>query len=254
MKPGTLMLVVLTLLLGRVEHARAGYVTVTGSNVGSYYAGGFYSSDSTYVAGIISPAPNTQGQVEDYFVFDLTSVTDYVTSAKLVLYNPDGGYASPNPTQDFSVTGISVPIPDLLAHTSNYFGSIGVLDPHNSLYYGVYYGSTSMSTADNGQFVTIDLAGQAIVGLNAARGEKIALGGEVTDLHQVWLGNRYSDDPVFLGASDPALTSLVITTSQTPPTSPATVPGPANLTMLGVASVTLAGYFLCRRRKQPVIA
>jgi len=122
-------------------------------------------------------------QYRDYFVFDMSSVTQTITGATLRLYNPGlangdsgNGYVGVDPNETYTVFDVSTPLAALQATGS---GQIGIF---NDLGTGLSFGSATVSPADNGQVVSISLNSAAIAALNAAAGGSIGLGGALTSI------------------------------------------------------------------------
>src|SRR5689334_14792188 len=90
------------LLLGKTTNAAT--LTLNAVDSGFYNdAGTFASSNGNYAAGLyITSSP--PGQLRDFFVFDLSSVSGTITSAKLQILMPNtAGYLSTDPTETFTL-------------------------------------------------------------------------------------------------------------------------------------------------------
>lgn len=147
---------------------------------------GWYNATGTHVAqndNYIVGAGNGN-LYRNFFVFDLTGVTDLVISASLHLYNPDNalpalkGYISPDATETYALYDVSTPVGTVQASNVGAAGQA----VYNDLGSGLEFGQVTVSAADNGSIVSIALNADGLVALNAARGGLFALGGALTTL------------------------------------------------------------------------
>ncbi len=139
--------------------------------------GGHVASNVNYVAGW---GTINNRFFRNFFVFDLSSTTNTITSATLRLKMETqccgGGYFSPDPTETYTVFDVSTSIATLLASGNN---KTAVFDDLGS---GNVYGSVQVSDADEGFNVDITLNLTAVADIDAATGGNFALGGRVTSL------------------------------------------------------------------------
>jgi hypothetical protein len=187
-------------------------VVVNASDSGWYDAGGFHDPDNmNWLAGECSNC-GLVGEYRDFFVFDLAGVAP-VTSAVLTIFTPTDGFFSPDPTETFSIFGVSTPVATLTSGAGGAaaFGDLGS---------GPSFGSVVMSEASEGTLVSIAFNAAGIAAINDSLGGLFALGGAVTTL------GGASDEWVF-GFSGVASQerSLEVET--------AAVPEPASLLLLG---------------------
>jgi hypothetical protein len=150
--------------------ASAGLIVVDSSDAGWYDIGGSHSATNTnYIAGSLNG--NTY---RNFFVFDLSGVTEQIIGAELRLFNPgapDPGFTGPPAT--YSVHAVSTPVTTLVtSHNNNAEGQAIFADLGD----GTQFGSRAMSILDNGSIVSIDLSG-ALAALNSASGGLFAAGG-----------------------------------------------------------------------------
>jgi hypothetical protein len=152
-------------------------------------------------------------QFRNYFVFDLPNITEQILSAQLSFYNPseaidgEAGYLSSNPTETYQITNVTTPLGTLQS------GNVGEPQVFADLATNTVWGSVSVSSADDGQMITITLDSAAIKALNPARGGEIALGGRILGLPlPAQLPDRYVFGGTNGGAIDP--TQLVMATTQ----------------------------------------
>lgn len=178
---------------------------------------GWYNVSGTHLAQIdnyIVGAGNGS-LYHNFFVFDLTAVSELVVGASLELYNPDNalpalkGYVSPDATETYALYDVSTPIDILQASNAGAVGQ-AVYDDLGS---GSALGEVSVSAADNGTVVSIVLNAAGLEALNAARGGQFAIGGALATL-----GGASSE--YLFGFSqaigNPELRQLVIETSAVP--------------------------------------
>jgi len=164
----------ITLLLIFVGSANAG-TQINTTDRGFYPDTGAHNpNNDNYLAGF-----NGSTVFHDFFVFNLSSVDTPICAASLVLFNPAVvGYQSPDETETFGIFDVTTDIGDLIGGTAGVAG-------FDDLGTGVSFGSTTVSAADNGQFVTVNLNNDGINALNAAAGGQIAIGGALTTLDQM---------------------------------------------------------------------
>jgi hypothetical protein len=133
--------------------------------------GGHTSTNKNYIAG-----KSGTTLFNDYFVFNLSGVTQTITGAQLRLSEASNGYNSPDPTETYSLFDVSTSIAALEATGS---GQTAIF---NDLGTGTTFGSRDISATDRNTVVTIGLNAAAIAALNATRGGQFALGGAVTTI------------------------------------------------------------------------
>jgi hypothetical protein len=196
---------------------------------------GWYNSDGAH-----SPANDNYftgsfafgNELRSFFVFDLSSVSGTITAAQLQLYNPV--YSSDNQNETLNLFDVTTSITSLTDGT-------GGVAAFNDLGTGTLLGTATVSAADNGQVVNINLNAAGLAVLNAAIGGQVAIGGAL-NLTPPQPFNRYVF--AFSGSGDPAdgSTRIDLTTGQVTPNA---VPAPAGL-VLGLLGVPALG--LLRRR------
>lgn len=137
---------------------------------------GWYDSSDSHNLGSDNYAAADFSSVHyhDFFVFDLGSVSGTITGAQLNLYEPVGGYSSPYASELFRLFDVSTPVATLVSDktVSGAFSDLGT---------GVEYGSVSISAADDGTTIAIDLNTQALAALNSAEGTSFAIGGALNE-------------------------------------------------------------------------
>jgi hypothetical protein len=123
---------------------------------------GWYNNSGTSVIGGLNYITGYTGSARyrDWFVYDLSGLpSGIIISATFSAYNPtggdiygnlDSGFFSLNPSETFQVGSVSTPITTLRAGT----GGVAV---YNDLAAGTVWGAQSVSAADNGQTVVVNL-------------------------------------------------------------------------------------------------
>jgi hypothetical protein len=145
-----------------------------GVDVGNYIAG---------VCGVEYICSNHQDIVyRDFFAFNLAGVVPQVSSASLLLWNPEkfdvsgNGYISTHDTETFLLHDVHTSLADLAAINSHR------VDVFDDLATGTFYGERVMSYADNGAWVRVDLNAAALVAISNAAGGSIVLGGSLANV------------------------------------------------------------------------
>jgi hypothetical protein len=169
---------------------------------GSFSSGGLNNAAFNAAPGNILVGQSSQETHRNYFVFDLTGVTDNVTTAQLVVNSPFGSYISPDLTETWTIFDYTSAIAILQNQNSSSVGA------YNDLGSGNAYGSAIVSEASEGipngpTFpVVIDLNATAIADINAARGGNFALGGALTTINgpdsQLFFAFSSNDEPAQL--------------------------------------------------------
>jgi hypothetical protein len=195
---------------------------------------GWYSAAGTHIAqnqNYIAGESADDDERRNFLVFDLTALTSEITSASLLLYNPDNalpalkGYVSPDPTETYRLHQVDTAIATL---TASNVGAAG-MQIFDDLGTGTVFGERVVSAADNGTTVAIALNADGIAALNAARGGLFAVGGAISTLGSP--GAEY----VFgfsVAIGNPDVRQLELET--------ASVPEPTMMVLLGSAAVLAA--------------
>lgn len=159
--------------------ARAQAMSINSLDLGWYdNLGGHETFNQNYSVGEVIDI-TTQSPTRNFFVFDVPAGVA-VPAARVRLFNPaspDAGYDSADPTETFALFDVTTPIAALRGQ-----GSLGGVAAYDDLGTGTIYGSATVSSADNGRFVTIDLNAAALAALDAARGGRFAVGGAITTI------------------------------------------------------------------------
>ncbi|GAB4466093.1 MAG: hypothetical protein OHK0029_37200 [Armatimonadaceae bacterium] len=177
---------------------------------------GWHRSDGQYLAGNLNyVVGNSAGNLfRNFFVFSIPALQPGQTyfSAQLRLFNPAGGFSSGNLSETYTLYNVSTPISTLL--TNKIVGGAAGVNVYNDLGSGTAYGTRVFSSADNGQFVVINLNTQALAAINNAAGGQIAIGGAFTTLD----GNNSTVEQAFaLTQNEPlSATQLIVTATPEP--------------------------------------
>jgi hypothetical protein len=143
----------------------------------------------------------------NWFVFDLSLITDPIVGATLRVFNPETGYFSPDAFETWTLFDVSTPISTLMDGT-------GGLSAFGDLAIGTIYGSVDVSNTDVNVFIEVTLNSDAISAINNAAGNLFALGGAVTTI-----GHLGVDREQLMGGSQGSLASeLVLQPIPIPPT------------------------------------
>jgi Bacterial Ig domain len=140
--------------------------TLTVSDSGWWDNTGFHdTTNKNYIA------TATSAMNRDFFVLDLSGITQTITGAALRLQNPTTGVGG---TPTFTLFDVSTPIATLQASNS---GQLGI---YNDLGTGTQYGSRTFAATDNATLSSVVFNAAGIAALNAARGSQLAVGGAIT--------------------------------------------------------------------------
>jgi hypothetical protein len=134
-------------------------------------------TNPNYIAGQYNNPPLQK--FHDFFVFDLSGVPYTIASAQLELSNPSDGYYSTNSSDTYTSFDVSTPIASLEAAGSG-TGNLNEVAIFKDLGSGTQYGSVTVSSASDGQIVSVALDTAALTALNNARGGQFAFGGNLT--------------------------------------------------------------------------
>jgi large repetitive protein len=230
MRPKTAFLFILPFLLFVCPMAFSQTLNIHITDGGWYDSTGFHNPAITNrVAGDVrGPGciSHCTDDVRDFFVFDLSGVTQPIVSAKLAAYvpaPPQVGYSSPDPSENYELHDVVTPLGTLVAGT-------GGLAAWNDLGTGVVYGSRSMTAADMGLVVEIDLNSASIAALNSNHG-LFGIGGSITTLDNL-ANNEYT----FGVTNSDQVAELRLTLA----------PEPCTLLLLGIGAIS---FFGSRRKR-----
>jgi hypothetical protein len=155
-------------------------VTLNASDSGYYTDNGNHTSLNSFVTvGFGGTAcGSSDEEFRDFFVFDLSGVSDEVVAATLRVQVPGSGdgYESPDPSEDLSLFEVTTSVPTLTA------GGLGMTAIYDDLGDGPAYGTRTFTAADETTIVDVALNAAGIAAINAAIGGDFALGGALTTL------------------------------------------------------------------------
>ncbi len=182
-------------VLGGLNNVGVSTVTLSSVNDGWWDATGLHTSTNlNYIAGEYNSR-----EIRDYFVFNLSGITQTITGAQLKLQNPSAGYISADSTETYTTFDVSTPIATLEASGTGQTGIFADLGT------GTIYASTTLSAANDGQTIPISLNSAALSYLNANRGGQVAVGGAVTTI------SGTSNQAIFASTGSSYTRQLVLT-------------------------------------------
>jgi Ca2+-binding RTX toxin-like protein len=148
-------------VLGSVEAT-----TINFTDSGWYDSTGFHGpTNQNYITGKTN---------RNFFIFDLSAVSEPINGAHLRLSMPVGGYNSPDATETYTLFDVSTPVATLQA------GGSGLLSVYDDLGTGTALGSLEVSRDNVTAVVSVVLNAAGVAALNAAAGGQFAIGGAVT--------------------------------------------------------------------------
>ncbi len=152
------------LALGLSSFANAGLITINSTDTGWYASNGSHSpgNNNYYV----------HGSVNDFFIFDLASISENIVSATLRIWNPNNGFTSDDISEIFQIWDVDTNIASIVAGT-------GGVAAYNDFMSGVKYSETTVNLASNGSYVELNLNSSALAAMNSASG-LFAFGGTLS--------------------------------------------------------------------------
>ncbi len=148
-------------LVAAAGQLQADLVTLTPASFGRYQSDGTFSTGN-YSAGQSVSGATIGGAFRGFGVFDLSSISDPITSATLRIFSR--GYLSDDPFEQFTLFDVSTSISTLVSGS----GGVGA---YGDLGSGLTFGASTTSNADIGTFINVVLTSSAISELNASSGQ-----------------------------------------------------------------------------------
>jgi len=154
--------------------------------------------------------------IRNFFVFDVpANISNNIISAELKVNTYE--FNSVDASETYELNAVATPIATLTA------GGTGLTNIYTDLGDGAVYGSRSFSSADDYSSVSIPLNSNFINALVAAKGTKLALGGEITSLN-----NLIDNEGVFAFSGENPGTDVQLVINY----------APANKTGISISDVT----------------
>ena len=203
--------------------AMASPVTINASASGWYADSGFHTSNNpNYAVGF-----DGASLYNDFFTFDLSSLSGPISSATLRLSTFLVSSAFPSETVSFFDVFTSIPVLTADQVRPDIYSDLGS---------GTLFGSRTYFPADSFQVRDVALNAAAIAAINAAAGGGFAIGGSIVTL------NGQGVEEFVFGNSGQFVQQLIVEAEAVP------VPEPSSLFLLGTG--LLAGVRRWRRRQQ----
>jgi hypothetical protein len=149
--------------------AQAATVTLFAQDLGSYdSSGNGSSSQSNYIVG----GNDNPTEFRNFFVFDLSNITDKIVGASLDVFNMPGGYVSDDTSEIYQISEFSGSISDLTSGT-------GGIATFNDLGSGQVFGTREIFNDESDTIISTSFGSDGLVALSAASG-LFAVGGALT--------------------------------------------------------------------------
>jgi hypothetical protein len=215
-------------------------VIVDTSDRGYYYATDFHdNTNKNYLTGQLTVnvgGTNIVNDYHSYFAFSaLSGLGGPITGATLFLFNPAGGYTSPNSSETLVIDSVSGNIATLESGGTN-------SGEYNALAAGTSFGSAAVNAATDANFVAVTLNAAAIAFLNSSGSSPFAFGGYLSGTPFADQASHYEfGASAFTNAADGnTYLSLTIGTS-------ASTPEPGTVGLMAIGLVAIAGIGRCAR-------
>ncbi len=151
---------------------RAQLVNLTAVDTGWYDSAGYHdATNPNYIAGLFAGF-----QFHDYFVFDLTGLSQLVSSASLTVYNPPEGFLGAGPLT-VRLYDVSTGVPQLISGNAGGAGGIAIF---NDLGSGTAFSDKSFNASTDNTSVTFTLNSAFLSYFDAHEGGLLAIGGAIT--------------------------------------------------------------------------
>jgi PEP-CTERM motif-containing protein len=148
-------------------NAHAGLITLDSTNANWYNSLGIRTPfGQNYIIG-----NNGSISYNNFSVFDLSGISNNITSATLNFYNPSNGYTSDDLNETFSLFDVNTAIISLI-------GGSGGVSAYTDLGTGVLYGSIIVDGTVANSIVSVNLNASGLLALNNSNG-LFAFGGSL---------------------------------------------------------------------------
>ncbi len=171
----TLRNLFLALVLSGVTAARGADCPLIfpASDSGWYNGANFHDPENNnYIVGYHAPGAT---ELRNFFVFDLPVLNGAVAGAQLRIYTFT--INAPPGAETFELHHVNTPVSTLVAGEGT-----GVTNVFNDLGDGLLYATRAVTNTEANSFITLTLNSNAIAALNAASGQRFALGGRLSTL------------------------------------------------------------------------
>ena len=143
------------------------------SDSGWYNAANFHDPENNnYIVGYHAPGAT---ELRNFFVFDLPVLGGAVAGAQLRIYSFT--IHTPPGAETLQLHHVATPVSTLVAGTGE-----GVTNVFNDLGDGLLYAARAVTNTEANSFITLALNSNAIAAINAASGQRFALGGRLSTL------------------------------------------------------------------------
>jgi len=143
------------------------------SDAGWYNAANFHDPENNnYIVGYHAPGA---AELRNFFVFDLPVLSGAVAGAQLRIYTFT--INAPPGAETLELHHVATPVSTLVAGEG-----AGVTNVFNDLGDGLLYATRAVTNTQANSFITLTLNSNAIAALNAASGQRFALGGRLSTL------------------------------------------------------------------------
>jgi hypothetical protein len=168
-----ILLLVVLLSFGLAARAADCPLVFPASDSGWYNAANFHDPENNnYIAGYHAPGAT---ELRNFFVFDLPALNSAVAGAQLRIFTFT--ISAPPGAETFELHHVATPVETLVTGEG-----AGLTNVFNDLGDGALYAARAVTNTEANSFITLTLNANAIAAINAADGQRFALGGRVSTL------------------------------------------------------------------------